>query len=409
MLRRLSLCALVLCACGGDDGGSASDGRPADGDGGLTDDGGNPITPAGLHVFDPDVLHEVTITVAAGDLDTLDNDQDVRVPCTITIDGETVVDAGIRKKGTTSVRPLSGKTGFSVKFNDTVAGQKLDGLKKLTIDNQIQDGSLLTGHVFYEVYRRVGLPAPRTSHATVRFNGTDKGLFVLEESTNGDYLESVYGDGHGDGNVYEGPWDFPKGVAAADLKDEVSENRTRDDLTALHAVVMNAPAAQLTAQLTPLLDVDQFITNYAVEVVANLWDNYAVVAWNYYLYHVPDGRFVILTHGVNWPYFVADMDPFDLYQYPWGPNHDPPGFLCERIRAVPALDAQFHAEVTRVARDGFDVAALTARIDRAVTTLHSRPLTGASAADLATFDQGVPAVRNFVTDRRAYLETLLGL
>lgn len=400
-MRALCL-AVILVACGGSDPGPAGDG----GVDGADPDGG-PVTPAGERVFALDVLHHVDIVVAAEHLDQLENDQDTRVPCTITIDGIAVSNAGIRKKGATSLRPLSGKPGFSVKFNDFVAGQKLDGLKKLILDNAIQDGSLLTGHVSYEVYRRAGLPAPRTSHATVTFNGTDKGLYVLEEATNSDYLEAAFGDGKGDGNLYEGPWDFPKGVAAADLKDEVSENRTRDDLTALHAVVMNAPADQLEAQLAPLLDVDQFITNYAVEVVANLWDNYAIVAWNYYFYHVPGGRFVILTHGVNWPYFVADMDPFDLYQYPWGPNMDPPGYLCERIRAVPALDARFRAEVARVTRDALDVAALQARIDRAEAALHSRPLTGASADDLATFDQAVPAVRNFVDDRRAYLDGLL--
>lgn len=395
--------AVIVVACGGDPGNPGADA----GDNLDANPDGNIGGPAGEHVFDLDVLHRVEIVVAAEHLDTLENDQDVRVPCTITVDGETVTNAGIRKKGATSLRPLAGKPGFTVKFNDTVAGQKLDGLKKLTIDNAIQDGSLLTGHVSYEVYRRAGLPAPRTSHATLSFNGVDKGIFVLEESTNGDYLESVFGEGKGDGNLYEGPWDFPRGVAAADLKDEVSENRTRDDLTALHAVVMNAPAAQLEAQLEPLLDVDQFITNYAVEVVANLWDNYAIVAWNYYLYHVPGGRFVMLTHGVNWPYFVAEMDPFDLYLYPWGPNMDPPGYLCERIRAVPALDARFRAEVARVADVAFDVAALQARVDRADAALHSRALTGASAEDLATFEQALPSVRNFVDDRKAYLDGLL--
>jgi spore coat protein H len=400
-MRSVVLVLAVLTACGnppggGDDDAGATDAAVTTTDGAVTPTGG-------ARVFDPTVLHDVSITVAAEYLDTLENDQDVRVPCTITIDGETIANAGIRKKGATSLRPLSGKPGFTVKFNDTVPGQKLDGLKKLTIDNAIQDGSLLTGHLSYEVYRRAGLPAPRTSHATLSFNGTDKGLFVLEESTNSDYLETHFGNG--DGNLYEGPWDFPHGVAAADLKDEVSENRTRDDLTALHAVVMNS--TDLATELPPLLDVDQFITNYAVEVVAALWDNYAYVAWNYYLYNA-NGRFVILTHGVNWPYWVAELDPFDLYTYPWGPNMDPPGFLCERVRAVPALDAQFRAEVTRVARDAFDVPLLLARIDQAEAALHARPLTGESAEDLAAFDQALPSARAFVTQRRAYLAELLG-
>jgi len=401
--------AIAAAGCGGggggDDGADDGDGGGSNGDGGGGNgDGG--VTNAGMRVFDPDVLHAVEITVASGDLSTLDNNQDVRVRCTISVDGETVVDAGCKKKGATSVRPLSGKTGFTVKMNEFVSGQKMDGLKKLTIDNAIEDPSLLVGHLSYEVYRRAGLPAPRTSHATLTFNGVDKGLFVLEESTNGDYLETHFGDGNG--NLYEGPWDFPKGVAAADLKDEVSEMRTRDDLTALTSVVMNSTDAQLPGALTPLLDVDRFITNFAVEEVAVLWDNYAVVAWNYYLYHVPGGRFVMLTHGVNWPYYVADFDPFDLYQYPWGPNNDPPGYLCVRMLAIPAYNAQYRAELTRVARDAWDVDVLRARIDRANAMLHSRTLTGASLENLGRFEGELTRVRNFVSDRRTYLANLLG-
>ena len=109
---------------------------------------------------------------------------------------------------------------------------------------------------------------------------------------------------------------------------------------------MDTPDAQLEAALAPLLDLDRFLTNYAVEMVAALWDNYAIVAWNFYLYHPPGGRFVLLTHGVNWPYWHADMDPFDIHTDPWGTGGSaPPGYLCDRVDRVPALAARFRAEL----------------------------------------------------------------
>lgn len=413
--------ALVVGGCGGKDPGEElpPDGNP-DGnmDGGNDGPGADPEI--GLKVFDAAVLHEIELTVAAADLPTLDDDSSTaRVPATIKFDGQVLTNTGLRKKGTTSRRPLSGKSGFTIKFNEFVKGQRLDGLKKLSIDNQIEDPSFLTGHVAYEVYRRAGLPAPRTSYTTLRFNGVDKGIFVLEEATNDNYLERFYGDGNGDGNLYEGPWDFQKGVAAADLKDEVEDGRNRDDLTALTNVVMNASDAQFVTQVTPLLDLDQFITNYAVEMVASLWDNYAIVAWNYYLYHVPAGRFVMLTHAVNWPCcniagrppnWKSDMDPLNIRADPWeaGPGY-PPGRLSIRVDAIPALATKFSAELKRVARDGFDVPTLSARVDGAVAALHSRPLTGTSASDLAKFDTNVANVRTYLTNRKAYLTTRLGL
>ncbi len=102
-VRIHAVVCLVLLACGGrSDGG---------GDGGVGDADGAAMEP-GARVFDLDVLHEVAITVAAGDLATLDSNQDVRVRCTITFDGVTVADAGCKKKGTSSLRPLSDGIGL---------------------------------------------------------------------------------------------------------------------------------------------------------------------------------------------------------------------------------------------------------------------------------------------------------
>jgi hypothetical protein len=232
---------------------------------------------------------------------------------------------------------------------------------------------------------------------------------VIEEPTNDDYLAAHFGDGSG--NVYEGPWDFPKGAAAAELRDEVVDGRSRADLEALTAAVMDTPDAELEATLAPLLDLDRFLTNYAVEMVAALWDNYAIVAWNFYLYHPPGGKFVLLTHGVNWPYWHADMDPFDIHTDPWGTGGSaPPGYLCDRIDRAPGAGRPLprRAGAGQRATRG-TCPTLQARIDRAVATMHARPLTGASLENLGRFDAAVAEARAFVTERKAYLTTRLGL
>jgi hypothetical protein len=393
-----------LAACGG---GGATDPFAPDASRGGAD--AAPVAPAGERVFDLDAVHRIEITVAAEHLDTLENDQDVRVPATLVYDGTTVAEVGIKKKGQTSLRPLSGKPGFTIKIDEFVPGQRLDGLKKIVLDNAVQDPTFLTGHIGYELSRRAGVPAPRTAHAAVVFNGDVKGIYVVEEAINSQFLAAAYGADNDQGNLYEGPWDFPMGAATMELKDELEEMRSRADLEALTAIVIDEPAATLATALATRMDVDQFITNYAIEVVGAHWDSYAYAAWNYYLYDRPsDQRFVILPHGINWPYWVADLDPFDLYVYPWGKS-TPPGFLCERLRGVPALDAQFRAEVTRVADVGWDVGVLDARIARVTATLHADPPPDAAfAADLATHDAGVAAAHAFVADRKAYLQGLLG-
>src|SRR5678815_1438233 len=94
-----------------------------------------------------------------------------------------------------------------------------------------------------------------------------KGIYTVVEVVNDQFLARHYGAGMGDGNLYEGPWDFPQGAGAADLKDEVEEMRSRDELVALTAAVMDSADGDLVAALDPLLDVDKFIRSAAVDMV----------------------------------------------------------------------------------------------------------------------------------------------
>jgi spore coat protein CotH len=121
-----SLPLLALVACGG--GGKG--GLPA---GPVRDAGGTPADPTEA-MFDRERLHELVITVDAKDVPTLNTVSD-RVPATITFDGITVRQAGVRNKGATSLRPASGKLSFSIKFDELVPGQRLLGMKKLIVNN----------------------------------------------------------------------------------------------------------------------------------------------------------------------------------------------------------------------------------------------------------------------------------
>src|SRR4051812_16350810 len=67
--------------------------------------------------FDRTRLHELAITVAAADVHTLDAVAD-RVPATITLDGVTLTNVGVRNKGMSSLKPASGKLSFSIKFDE---------------------------------------------------------------------------------------------------------------------------------------------------------------------------------------------------------------------------------------------------------------------------------------------------
>lgn len=362
---------------------------------------------SGLRFFDPTVLHRVEIEVAPNFLDALDNDTNNRVPCTIRYDGDTVENAGIRKKGQTSLRPLSEKPSFSVKLDETVAGADIDGIEKFALNNTLQDRTYLSEPLTYLLYQRAGVPAPRTAHAVVVFNGETKGIYVVVEATNKEHLRNHYGDGNG--NLYEGPWDFTQGVDNADLKD-LEDGRTRDDLTALTQVVLDTPADQLEAALAPLADLDNLFTTVAVDMAFCLWDGYTVAAWNFYLYHVPAGargpsagRFVLLPHGADWPYWRAELDPLDPNYRPWGEQF-PPGLLAVRLTDPPFAERYLTA-LRQVRDQAFDLGVLEAKIDQVQAILQSADRQDPVLdAEVQGFLDGVGEARAFVAERRAFLD-----
>jgi hypothetical protein len=391
-------------------GESASAGRDADAGEAA---GGTPERPlVGEHVFDREILHEIAITVAEADLPSLDERTDTRVPATLVFDGVTLEQVGVRNKGASSFQPTSQKPSFSIKLNELVPSQRLDGLKKLVLNNTVQDPTWATEILTYDTYRKAGLPAPRVAHAVVNLNGVPKGIYTIVEAVNAQFLASHYGSRNDQGNLYEGPWDFTQPVADADLKDELTELRSRDDLHALTAVVLSEADAQYPQRLSEVLDVDQFIKGYAVDVVTVAWDGYAYDAWNFYLYDNPrDGRFVFLPAGANWPYFrdqpsaAATLAPFELPEL-WGPG-SPAGFLAKhRVLEIPALKARLEQYVAEVTKLAFDVPALHAELQRLELVLHTTQRDdAATTADLQQFDEHIDRAYEFIEARKQYLLT----
>ena len=359
-------------------------------------------------VFDRGRMHELAITVAAADVAKLDTVMD-RVPATVTFDGTTLTNVGVRNKGMSSLKPASGKLSFSIKFDELVPKQRLFGLKKLIVNNEVQDPTWVTELYTYDTFVRAGVPAARVAYAQVTFNGTPKGIYNLVEAIDTRFLERAFGQGGSGGNLYEGPWEFTDPPSKIELKNEVQDMRSRADLIALADAVVNAPDAMLAAQVGAHLDLDAFMRFFAVEAAVDAWDGYTWDAWNFYLYdHPKDGRFVFIPTGANWPLFEPRLDPFAIDVDLWK-DGTPGGFLCRRLLKVPALQAQYRAALGRVARDALDVPALHASFDQVKGVFHGIARSDAATrADVATFDDHIADAYAFVEQRKAFLVQLLG-
>ena len=352
-------------------------------------------------MFNLDFIHVVDIEVDLALLDELENDRVNRIPCTFTFDGVRREQVGIRQKGGIgSVSSLDEKPGFSVSFDEFVEGQELFGLEKVRLNNAIQDGTFLHEHLGYEIARQSGLPAARTSHAVVRLNGRSYGVYVVAEAIDEDFLQRHFGQMNDDGNLYEGPCcaDFVFDIPHMELKDE-AEGRLRDDLTALAAIIRDAPFEDWVELVSPVLDLDVFVRSYALDALLAHWDGYAYNTNNHYIYHRPDDdRFSFFPHGMDQ---VLDDAFFDPYRWPQGR-------LAQRVLEDPRLTAGFTQAMRSILVDHWDLEALNARIDRVTVMLEAAPFFGdLAAAHQRQYLERVQGVKDMLAQRKEFVLNLV--
>ena len=166
---------------------------------------------------------------------------------TVTVDGEAVVDAGIRKKGFLGSLSAS-KPSLKIRFDKHVDGQLLGGaLKRMTLNNVRQDGSKLNTCMSYATFAAAGVPTPRCNFARVSINGTDFGLFVHVESLKRAWLTRSFDDP--EGNLYEG--------AISDFRAEwqgtfqKKTNEKEDDWSDIDAAVAAIRACRSASSIFP--------------------------------------------------------------------------------------------------------------------------------------------------------------
>ncbi len=111
-------------------------------------------------------------------------------PATLIWRGMTVRDAGIRSRGEGTRNDR--KPGLRVDFNRYVTGQRFVGLKAMVLDNHLQDPSTLREVLTMKLLAKMGLPAPRESHAEVYVNGQFLGVYAIVEEIDEDVVDRLW-------------------------------------------------------------------------------------------------------------------------------------------------------------------------------------------------------------------------
>ncbi len=258
-------------------------------------------------------------------------------------------DVGVRLKGRASYQPISGKPSFKIKLDEYVPGQRLHGLRRLTLNNMIQDASMVRERLGYLVFAAAGSPAPLCNHAKVYLNGDYYGLYANVQTLDDEFVEARYAPAPG--NLY----DTSNDVYCVDFLPEMEHyfeletNQDQADRSDLEAVIaaVNVPSEQFLDRAEAVLDLDAFLGVGAVQAVIADWDGYFGGRNNYKAYHeLERDRFILLPWGIDQSFGMRDGRFTDLtYAIDGSSSQRDNGLVFQRCKELASCAHDYESRV----------------------------------------------------------------
>jgi len=242
----------------------------------------------------------LTVDLKPEDWEFLKKDPKRYSECTVTdADGKVFKNVAVKLKGSAgSFQQPDGKPGLTLNFNKLKGADRFRGMSKLHLNNGAQDGTYLMELIAGEMCRKAGVPASRCSHALVKWQGRDLGLYVVKEAFTKEFLAKFFADPTGD--LYDGG--FARELDGTEEKDQGDEKQ-RDNIKELVAACREGDATKRWARLEAILDVDKFLTFMALEAITCHWDGYNFNRNNYRVYFdATSKKAVFFAHGLDQPF-----------------------------------------------------------------------------------------------------------
>jgi spore coat protein H len=308
-------------------------------------------------LFSNSIPVHIDIQISDADVDALKKDNRKYVRATIVEEEKAYTDVGLHLKGAAgSFRQLEEKPSFTLSFNQFNPNQRFHGLRKIHLNNSVQDGSYLNEIIAGELFRAANVPATRAVHALVDLNGKHLGLFVLKEGFTKDFLGLYFKKTNG--NLYD-----------MDPGREITEKLKKDmgdgpddwaDLKALAVAAQEPDLVKRWTELQKLLDVDRFISFIAMEVMTCHWDGYALGRNNFRIYYDRDSnKILFFPHGTD-----------QMFQNPTAAIRPPmAGLLAQSLLRVPQGRHLYRDRFGIIFSNTFNLSALSNRVDAIVAAV----------------------------------------
>ncbi len=322
---------LLLAACGGDSYRLETDAGASGDDAGGGPDGLAEADP----LYDPQAFPTFDLEIPDASRQALFDDPRSYQPATFTFEGVSY-EVGLRLKGWASMRALDEKAAFKIKFDEYVDGQRFFGLRRLTLNNMVQDPSMVHERIGYWFWREAGLTASRCNSARVNVNGEYWGVYANLETIDDEFAQNRFRSAPG--NLYDILDYFVDVVPGSESGYELETNQLAPDTSDLTALIDAANQPAFVPDVEAMLDLDAALTVAAAAAIVSDWDGYFGARNNYKLYHELDrDRFLVLPYGIDQTF--SDV-AYDVYG---SDSNRVNGHLFARCKSDPACLARYEA------------------------------------------------------------------
>ena len=153
-------------------------------------------------LFDTSRVHTIDIIIDDWDAFLQTAQSEEYSVCSVVIDGEAFKNVGIRGKGNTSLSTVSSmdsdRYSFKIEFDQYDSTKSYYGLDKLSLNNLIQDNTMMKDYLTYQMMNEFDVAAPLCSYVYITVNGEDWGLYLAVEAVEESFLQRNYGSNYGD-------------------------------------------------------------------------------------------------------------------------------------------------------------------------------------------------------------------
>ena len=277
---------------------------------------------------------------------------------------QSIEQVGIRLRGAAArgSRKKSFKISFRAFGHDD---REFFSLRKLNLNSDFQDPHLMRAKTCTDLFRLMGVDAARVGYTKLYINDDYRGLFANYEDIDKTFLRTRFGGN--DGNLYKCDGASMQNGRGGYQLTTNEEIRDYSDILEFIDVLNNTPDSNFKEEIEKVFDVDEMLMYTACNVLVGAWDDYWVLAKNFYFYHdLLTDQFNYIPHdfdgslGTYW--YPRNMDVADQNVYNWSPNSGRP--MVEKLLEVPAYRDRYTHYLMLLCMYAFSLETMEPEIDK---------------------------------------------